>query len=138
MHSMMRWWRVPGELVGRDVELGCLRRMLADLLAGRGGLALLVGEPGIGKTRIAQEFAAVAAGRGTAVLWGRCYEGEGSSPYAPWADALGAYARDVDPARLSAELGAGASVLARLVPEIHEAPSDVPPPARLNPEEERA
>ena len=61
-----------------------LRAALEETIAGRGRLAMLVGEPGIGKTRTAQELAAYAETRGTQVLWGRCYEEDGAPPYWPW------------------------------------------------------
>ena len=57
--------------VGRQRELGQLGAALEESLAGRGRLAMLVGEPGIGKTRTAQELASLAEGRGAQVLWGR-------------------------------------------------------------------
>ena len=70
-----------GVFVGRQRELGELRAALEESLAGRGRLAMLVGEPGIGKTRTAQELASYAETRGIQVLWGRCYEEEGAPPY---------------------------------------------------------
>jgi predicted ATPase len=48
-----------GVFVGREKELTVLRAAVDDALAGRGRLVLLAGEPGIGKTRTAQELAAV-------------------------------------------------------------------------------
>ncbi len=60
--------------VGRDREMGELNTALEATLAGQGRLVMLVGEPGIGKTRTAQELAALAEHRGAQVLWGRCYE----------------------------------------------------------------
>ena len=49
-----------------------------------GRLVTLVGEPGIGKTRTAQELATYAGLRSAQVLWGRCYEEQGMPPYWPW------------------------------------------------------
>ena len=66
--------------VGRQREMGELRSALEESLAGQGRLAMLVGEPGIGKTRTAQELASYAETRGMQVLWGRCYEEEGAPP----------------------------------------------------------
>ena len=66
--------------VGRQREMEQLTAALEDARAGRGRLVMLAGEPGIGKTRIAQELAAYAETRGFQVLWGRCYEGEGAPP----------------------------------------------------------
>ncbi|MEE2927102.1 MAG: ATP-binding protein [Chloroflexota bacterium] len=55
-----------------------------DALSGQGRLVMLAGEPGIGKTRTAQELAAYAKEHGVQVLWGWCYEEEGAPPYWPW------------------------------------------------------
>ncbi len=70
--------------VGRDRELAELNKALEETLAGHGRLVMLVGEPGIGKTRTSQELASLAERRGALVLWGRCYEEEGAPPYWPW------------------------------------------------------
>ena len=64
--------------VGRQQELAELSAALDDAMSGQGRLAMLAGEPGIGKTRTAQELAMMAEGRGTQVHWGRCYEEEGA------------------------------------------------------------
>ena len=69
--------------VGRQREMAELTAALDDTLSGHGRMVMLVGEPGIGKTRTAQELAALAEQRGAQVLWGRCYEGEGAPPYWP-------------------------------------------------------
>jgi DNA-binding CsgD family transcriptional regulator len=122
--------------VGYEPEMGALHAMFAAAVSGRGGLALLAGEPGIGKTRIARELAERARRQGAAVLWGRCYEGEGPPPYAPWVEALGSYTRGVTGECLRAELGSGAPPLARLVPEVREALPEVPAAAPLSPDEE--
>ncbi len=63
-----------GVFVGRQREMGELKACLEDALSGRGRLVTLVGEPGIGKTRTAQELATYAGLRSAQVLWGRCYE----------------------------------------------------------------
>src|SRR5262249_21734486 len=57
--------------VGREAELGRLVRALDRAIAGEGRLVFLVGEPGIGKTRIARELATRAGALGVAVRWGR-------------------------------------------------------------------
>ncbi|GAA4264045.1 BTAD domain-containing putative transcriptional regulator [Dactylosporangium darangshiense] len=86
-----------GTLVGRDAEVGALAGLLEEAKAGRTRFALLVGEPGIGKSRLAAEAARLAAAGGIAVLTGRCSEDEGAPPFWPWTRVL----RD-----LAAELGA--------------------------------
>jgi DNA-binding CsgD family transcriptional regulator len=75
-------------LVGRARELAVLRSALDDVTAGTGRLLLLVGEPGIGKTRLAQELAGRALVAGHAVAWGRCVEEDGAPPYWPWLQIL--------------------------------------------------
>ncbi len=70
--------------VGRRREMAELSAALEDAMSGQGRLVMLAGEPGIGKTRTAQELAALAEQRGAQVLWGRCYEEEGTPPYWPW------------------------------------------------------
>ena len=74
--------------VGRQREMGELTVALEDALSGQGRLVILVGEPGIGKTRTAQELASHAEGLGAQVLWGRCYEEEGAPPYWPWVQSI--------------------------------------------------
>src|SRR3712207_586325 len=82
--------------VGRQREMQALRAALEDSLSGRGGLVMLVGEPGIGKTRTVQQFAVHAAQCGVQVLWGRCHEEPGAPPFWPWAQALRAYVQAHD------------------------------------------
>lgn len=121
------------ELVGREEELAVLRARLDQACAGTGGIALVVGEPGIGKTRTAEELAVEARLRGAQVLWGRCYEGEGAPAFWPWVQIIRAYARDHDPATLRDDLGAGAAVLAQIVPELRERLPRLPEPPPLEP-----
>src|SRR4051794_9746656 len=75
-------------LVGRATELSVLDRRVAEAVGGRGGLALLAGEPGIGKSRLAEEAGSRARSRGCRVVWGRCRETEGAPPFWPWTQVL--------------------------------------------------
>ena len=77
--------------MGRQREMQDLNTALEEALSGQGRLVMLVGEPGIGKTRTAQELAAHAEARGAQVLWGRCYEEEGAPPYWSWVQSLRSY-----------------------------------------------
>jgi class 3 adenylate cyclase len=123
--------------VGRGTEMARLRTKLDEARAGHGGLVMLVGEPGIGKSRTIEEFAEQAQAGGALVLAGRCFEGEWAPPYAPFVEAIAGYARDADPALLRADLGYGAAPLARLVPSLRERLPDIGEPVPLNPDEER-
>ena len=71
-------------LYGRADVLARARRGVEHALAGAGRLLLFTGEPGIGKSRLAEQVAAEAAERGAAVAWGRCWEAGGAPAYWPW------------------------------------------------------
>jgi predicted ATPase len=76
-------------LAGRDVELHELRTAAADALAsGRGLVALVAGDAGIGKTRLAREVADGLAAEGVTVAWAVCRSEGGAPPYWPWAQLL--------------------------------------------------
>jgi tetratricopeptide (TPR) repeat protein len=104
-------------LLGRDAELGALEGALGDARAGHGRLFLLVGEPGIGKTRLADELCARAPAD-VRVLWGRCWEAEGAPAYWPWVEILRPLVEEEDATRLAAALGSAAAALATLLPEL--------------------
>ncbi|HEX2047061.1 MAG TPA: BTAD domain-containing putative transcriptional regulator [Acidimicrobiales bacterium] len=87
----------PSAFVGREQELESLRRWLDRAVAGEGRLVLLRGEPGIGKTGIAEEVAALARARGVPVLWGSAHEDEGGGPFRPWAEALAGWSAHTVP-----------------------------------------
>ena len=118
--------RAAGVFVGRERELADILGAFDDARSGTGRLVLLTGEPGIGKSRLADELAARAQARGTTVLWGRCWEAGGAPAYWPWVQALRSYVRDQDPVTLRRQLGAGTSDLAHLLPDLRELFPDVP------------
>src|SRR5437870_8656269 len=118
--------RTEAVFVGRHRELVELRAGLEDGVTGRGRFFLVVGEAGIGKTRLVEELAREAAERGHAVLWGRCWEGEGAPPYWPWIQVIRAYLRIAHPKGPPQVTGGpGAPYLAQLVPELGGAESPV-------------
>jgi predicted ATPase len=123
--------------VGREPELRVLGERLERALAGTGGLVLVAGEAGIGKTRMLGEFALTARERGALTLWGSSFEGDWHPPYGPWLEVLEDAVRSLDADRLRQALGRGAPVLARLLPELGPALGDLPEVASLSPEEER-
>jgi len=126
-----------GVFVGRQREMGDLKAALEEALSGRGRLLTLVGEPGIGKSRTAQELATYDGLRHSQVLWGRCYEGEGAPPYWPWVQAIRSYVRDKDPDDLRSEMGAGAADIAGIVSDVSEKLTDLAAPPELEPEQAR-
>ncbi|MBA3277310.1 MAG: AAA family ATPase, partial [Geodermatophilaceae bacterium] len=83
-------------IIGRRRELDALQSWLSGATDGGGRLVLCVGEPGIGKTRLAQELAGLALAGGTAVAWGRCVEVEGAPAYWAWRQVLRSLSIDPD------------------------------------------
>jgi DNA-binding SARP family transcriptional activator len=78
--------------VGREIEIAQLRRAVGETAAGRGTLALVLGDAGVGKSRVAVELLGEVVGSGWLVLEGRGYPSERDLPLAPWVDALRAVA----------------------------------------------
>jgi DNA-binding winged helix-turn-helix (wHTH) protein len=122
--------------VGRDAARQRLSLALDSAFAGKGRLVLLVGEPGIGKTRTAEEFASEARTRGALAFFGRCHEGSGAPAFWPWAKMLREYARTADRTTLASDLGPGAAELCELVPELRELVGDVAAPRILDDDEQ--
>ena len=83
-------------LLGRGPELVRIARAIEDLASSRGSVLFLVGEPGIGKTRLADEIASQARARGSLVAWGRSWDGGGAPAYWPWTQILGDAAAGAD------------------------------------------
>ncbi len=80
------------KLFGRDAELAALGADLDAARAGAGGLVLVLGEPGIGKTQLALAAASLARARGACAVWGHASQGDGAPVYWPWIRALAAAA----------------------------------------------
>ncbi|HSI79720.1 MAG TPA: BTAD domain-containing putative transcriptional regulator [Solirubrobacterales bacterium] len=114
--------------VGRDREFAELARALADAEAGRGRLVMLVGEPGIGKSRLADELIESARARGVRVAVGRCWEAGGAPAYWPWVQSLRSYVGEIEPEALRVELADEAAALAQLLPELRDTVAAVSPP----------
>src|SRR5919198_3182902 len=136
-HPSKRAAEVVGQraiFVGRDRELAELLAALDEPPGWRGALFLLSGEPGIGKTRLVDEFAARAAERGARVVSGRCWEFGGAPAYWPWMQCLRALAQEAEPAALAAQLGVGAADIAQIVPELRELLPGLSPLPSVDPE----
>jgi len=124
---------VRGRLVGRAAELQELREHLDRMLGGEGRLVLLSGEPGIGKTRLAEELAVYAHLRGAWVLRGHCYEQEVGVPYLPFMETLRQLYQQTGQAFLQ-PLGERADDLGHLLPDLGR-PREAS--TALTPEDER-
>ena len=108
----------PGSFMGRNAELAILSRMWEAVRSACGRVVLITGEPGIGKTRLATEFARSLGDRAT-VLTGRC-EPEAIVPFAPFIEILGAVVRGTPTSRLRPLLKSinGSAELVQLLPEL--------------------
>jgi DNA-binding SARP family transcriptional activator/Tfp pilus assembly protein PilF len=115
--------RLP--LVGRQAELAGLLGQLEAAIAGHGGLTIIYGEAGVGKSRLLRELASNAAWRGVQTAWGRCYE-MASAAYQPFVEVLRACLPALNGSRLALVWRA---CLAPLLPELTgSGPLPVVPP----------
>src|SRR5579884_1469592 len=123
--------------VARDREMAALRARLDAAGQGRGGGVLVVGEPGIGKTRLVVELWERAGREGWHVFAGQAYEAEGMPAYLPITTALGAYVRSCPLKDLTMQLGPGAAEVAVLVHEVRARLPELPLSPPLSLEHER-
>ena len=127
--------RLP--FVAREAEYETLIRKLAEAGNSRGLIVMLAGEPGIGKTRLAEEFCDQASSSAM-MIRGNCYEGDASPPFGPWVEALRSLVERLAPEVLRDALGTTAAEIAVLVPELRRKLPDIGEPLKLHPEAERA
>jgi len=123
--------------VGREAERAQLRRLLDQAVRGKGALVMIGGEPGVGKTRLAEELLPEARQRGVLAWTGHCHEMEGAPPYVPFVEILETAARVIPAAALRDALGDSAPEVAKLLPALRRLFPDIPPPLELPPEQER-
>src|SRR5690606_13124834 len=105
-------------LVGRETHLVVLRDLLASAAGGRGGTARCYGDAGVGKSRLIQEAARLAAAQGFAVLSGQAFERDECERFAPLLAMLRPQASLGSPRDLVPPCGPHAAELARLLPEL--------------------
>lgn len=129
----VRWWEAgsarplpfpvipaltePYPFVGRDLERFALVEPWSRAQEGRGPVVFIGGEPGVGKTRLAAQFARAVHQDGATVLHGRCKENI-SPPYEPFVGALRTYLAHLSDTQLGESLGPAPDELIRLVPEL--------------------
>jgi class 3 adenylate cyclase/tetratricopeptide (TPR) repeat protein len=122
--------------VGREQERAQLRERVDRANAGQGGLVLISGDAGVGKTRLAEEIGLEAAAAGMQFLSGRCDERRQGGPYAPLLDMLDTARAGMSSEQFRELVGEHASALARLLPDLRRA-GDAPLPAEMSAREER-
>ncbi len=106
------------KLIGRDDDLDALRRVAAGVPTGAGQTVLVVGEAGIGKSRLVREFARGLEHDGWVVQQGHCFERDRLLPYAPFLDLLRTLLTTQTPPEIERSLGPALPDLARLLPEL--------------------
>ena len=117
----------PDQLfVGRTREIDRLMLVLEQVISNNGRMIMLVGEPGIGKTRTAVEFTKLAEGQDVEVLWGRCYEGEGAPLYWPWIEVIRAYLHNHDAEEVREQMESGVTAIAEMVPHVADHLGELP------------
>lgn len=119
--------------VGRERVLALLRARLARAREGVKEFVALCGEPGIGKTRVAGEFARGAYEEGAIVLYGRS-DAEPLVPYQPFVTAIGQYVSECADGALARELGLELSELSRLIPGLARRMPELREPLAVEPE----
>ena len=133
--SLGSFKRTP--FVGREDERTAINRLIDHLAGGQGGIVLISGDPGVGKTRLAEEMAAQAREKGCNTFTGHCYETEGTLPYIPFVEIVEAISRALPLDALRSLLGDAAPEVAKLAPDIRRLLPDVPSPVQVAPAQER-
>lgn len=128
---------VRGKMVGRGNEFAQLQQQWSLAQQGRAHLILLSGEPGVGKTRLANELIEYAQNSGAPILRGGCYEYEATTPYLPFVEALRDWVHAASAENLRATLGDTASEIVKLAPEIEAKLGALPTNPVLSSNEER-
>jgi ATP/maltotriose-dependent transcriptional regulator MalT len=123
--------------VGREEERTWLREIIDSTQGGAGGLVMIGGEPGVGKSRLAQQMAREGRDRGFRVFTGHCYEREGDLPYMPWVEIIEAAAQETPPEAFREVLADSAPEMARIAPQLRLILPDIPPPLQLPAEQQR-
>ncbi|HXD24508.1 MAG TPA: AAA family ATPase, partial [Propionibacteriaceae bacterium] len=118
--------------VEREAERARLRQLVDDALVGRGRLALVAGEAGVGKSRLVAEIADEAQARGMRVLTGHCAEMSGTPPYLPYVEIIEeAISSPRSSVALREALGDVAPEIARIAPALRRAFPEIPPAVEL-------
>src|SRR5215213_7463496 len=119
-------------LVDRNAERAMLHQLIGAALGGHGRLALVAGEPGVGKSRLAAEIGDESQARGMRMLIGHCVQMSGAPPYLPYVEIIEqAISNPRSPLALREALGDVAAEIARIAPALRRVFPDIPPPIEL-------
>ncbi len=105
-------------LIGRERESTTLRKLLSSAAGGQGTVALISGEPGIGKSRLIEDLADSASHVGARILRGGATEATGMPPYLPFLEALGSAIRTASPDEIQSWAGSSGTLLTTILPEL--------------------
>ncbi len=124
-------------LIGRTTDLEILHRLIEQAKGGKGHVALISGEAGIGKSRLVAEAKTYAASHDILLLQGDCFPADFSCPYAPLLDLLRAYAASQMAATTTSSVAPFTRELYPLLPDLVPLPPDQPLPSSPDPEQEK-
>jgi len=124
-------------LIGRTDQLSSLGRLIAKVRGGHQAIALIGGEAGIGKSRLVAEARNRAAALDWLILQGNCFENDTALPFAPWLDMLRTFCAEHSSDELLRYLGASASDLVKLLPELVTRLPELVPAPTLEPQQEK-
>jgi DNA-binding CsgD family transcriptional regulator/tetratricopeptide (TPR) repeat protein len=124
-------------LIDRVNDLATLHALIDQAKSGRGQVALLCGEAGVGKSRLVAETKAYAAAQDFLLLQGNCFQADISSPYAPLLDLVRSSAAGQFVAAASSDLAPFARELHQFVPDIVPLPPNLVSLSSLDPEQEK-
>lgn len=127
-------------LIGRSAELTVLENCLEAAARGQGGVVLLCGEAGIGKSRLVAELKESGEAFDFQFLGGQCFPTDRACPYAPLLDLLDSFLAPLSPSQIAMALGTSARALIPLLPEhVQHLPElrDLSPLFPLEPEQEQ-
>jgi DNA-binding NarL/FixJ family response regulator len=124
-------------LIGRGAQIDALRQVLAQAREGNGRVALIVGEAGVGKSRLLRAMTDEARAQGFFVLQGACFEAERSIPYAPLLDLVRLFASATSAAVVAHVLRPAANDLVSIFPELQPLLPEATPSVSVDPESDR-
>lgn len=126
----------PGELIGRHAECDTLRQCLRSAKDGVGGIVLIGGEPGVGKSRLGEETLAIGRDMGLLPLTGHAYE-DRSVPFITSSEILEEIIQVLPVDTLGSALGNAAPEMAKLLPELRRVFPGIPESTELPPEQQQ-
>jgi DNA-binding CsgD family transcriptional regulator len=124
-------------LVGRELQLAAIHRILTRVREGTGSVALIVGEAGVGKSRLLRAMTEEAREAGFFVMHGACFEAERSIPYAPLLDLVRLFAGTASPALVAHVLEPAAADLVAIFPELRSLLPDASPSPTVDPDSDK-